>query len=297
MIARILRRRISDKDNECLPPIEGQPTSTPLFLPNTKGSVGEKAASATVTLGATPMTPFRRTKEGRESGAKEPNTEVQDSDAEAEVHSSENEMCEKQLREKERHLRIREAEVQDVEKVLRLKERDLQIRETEVQKMLQAVYERKEAMGLQENSLRQRPTAMQEWEENPEWEEGPEWGENPCLRGPSLTQQMTIAREPNGTARESNLCRQSYGTAQESDLFSLSSISTIRNSPRVRGNVDLSFKSSAELKQDSWYGNELVSLASTACQWSGSSKHSNIDSSSSKSHSRLKDDSEYYGNE
>ena len=163
--------------------------------------------------------------------------------------------------------------------------------------MLQAVNERREAIGLQKDGLRQRPTAMQKREENLEREETPEWEENPRLRGPALTQQMTIAREPNGAARGSDLFWQPNGVARESDLFSLSSISTIRNSPRVRGNVDPSLKSShgAKLKQDPWYGNELVSLASTAR--SGRSKHTDIGLSSSKSHARLKDDSEYYGNE
>ena len=175
----------------------------------------------------------------------------------------------KQLREKERHLQIREAEVQDVEKVLRVKERDLRIREAEVQKMLQAANERREAMGFQEDNVRQRLAAMK-WEENPRPREAP------------LTQQMAITRQPNSTARES-------------DLLSLSSISTIRNSPRVR-NVDLSPESSAGLKRDSWdHGSELASLASTTR--GGSSKHTNIDSSSSKSCAGLKEDSEYYGNE
>ena len=164
----------------------------------------------------------------------------------------------KQLREKERHLQIREAEVQDVEKVLRVKERDLRIREAEVQKMLQAENERREAMGFQEDNVRQRLAAMK-WEENPRPREAP------------LTQQMAITRQPNSTARES-------------DLLSLSSILTIRNSPHVR-NVDLSPESSAGLKRDSWdHGSELASLASTT-------------SSSSKSCAGLKEDSEYYSNE
>jgi hypothetical protein len=314
-----------------------------LSLPNTNGSVSEKAASATAILIATPITPFRKTEDGGESGAKKPNTEVQDS--EAEVHSSEEEaskgvvcgpekaslssehfeasIChaeasptmpmpdesliipemsrqqdkqsdtprhqtdlqtnratqgiddvEGQLRERERHLQIREAEVQDVEKVLRVRERNLQICEAEVQKMLQAVNEKREAMDLQEDDLRQRSAAMKEWEENLR------------RRGAALTQQRTIARQPNGAARES-----------DSDLLSLSSISTIRNSPCIRGNVVLSPQSDAKLKRDSWYhGNELVSLASTT-RSGPSSNHANIGLSSSKSHARLKDDSEYYGNE
>lgn len=96
MIAWILRRRISDVDNERLPPTEGQLTSAFLSLPNTKGSAGEKSASATA--GATPMTQFRRTKEGGEpeaAEAKSLNTEIQDS--EAEEHSSEEEASEKEV--------------------------------------------------------------------------------------------------------------------------------------------------------------------------------------------------------
>ena len=181
---------------------------------------------------------------------------------------------EKQLREKERHLQIREAEVQDVERVLRVKERDLQIREAEVQKMLQAVNERREAVDLQEDNLRQRLAAMKKLEENP----------SPRLREAALTQQMTIAWHRNGAALESD--------------FSLSSISTIRNSPRVHTNVDLFPERNAKLNQDSEYhGNELASLASTTSLRSGPSKRTNIGLSSSKSHARLKEDSEYYGNE
>ena len=78
----IPRRRISDEDNERLPPIKGQLTSAPLPLPNTKGSAGEKAASATTTVGATPMTQSMRAKEGGESDDKKLNTEVQDREAE-----------------------------------------------------------------------------------------------------------------------------------------------------------------------------------------------------------------------
>ena len=73
MIARILRRGLSDEDNVHLPPIKGQLTSAPLPLPNTKGSAGEKAVRATATVGATPMTPFSSTKEGGESEAKKLN--------------------------------------------------------------------------------------------------------------------------------------------------------------------------------------------------------------------------------
>ena len=361
MIARILRRRISDEDNERLFRIEGQLTSAFLSLPNTETSAGKKAATATSRAGATPIAPFRRMEDGGESEAKRINPEVQD--GEAEVRSREEGASkegvrrpekarlssehfeasilhaeaspevpeepfiipetsrqldkqsdtsrhqteprtnratpeiqddEKQLREKERHLQIREAElhdvgkvlrekerdvqvreadVQDGEKVLRVKERDLQIREAEVQKMLQAANERREARGLQEDNLLQRSAAMKEWEENLR------------LREAALTQPTTIAslRQPNGAVRDS-------------DLFSLSSISTIRNSPHIRSNVDLSPWSEARLKQDSRYhGSELVSPALPAR--GGPSIHANIGLSSSKSHARLKEDSEYYNNE
>jgi len=176
---------------------------------------------------------------------------------------------EKVLRVKERDLQIRGAEVEEVEKVLRMTERDLQIREAEVQKMLQAANERREVRGLQEDNLRQRLAAMKE--------------ENLRLREAALTQQTTVARQPNDAARGS-------------DVFSLSSCSSIRNSPRVRSNVDLFPQNSARLKQDSRYhGNELVSPASTARD--GPSMHTNIGLSSSKSHARLKEASEYYSNE
>ena len=203
------------------------------------------------------------------------------------IREAEVQYVEKVLREKERDLQIREAEVQDGEKVLREKERDLQIRgqdaekllgvkerdlqtrEAEVQKMFQAVNERREAMDLQEDNLRQRSAAMKELEDNLR------------LREAALAQQLVIVGQPTGAA-------------QESDLLSLSSMSSIQNSPRMRSNVGLSPKSNAKLKQDSRYhGNELVSLAST----SGPSKHTDIGFSSSKSHAGSKEDSEYYGNE
>ena len=178
---------------------------------------------------------------------------------------------EKVLRVKERDLQIREADVQYGEKVLRMKERDLQIREAEVQKMLQAVDERREARGLQEDNLRQRSAAMKEWEENLR------------LREAALMQQMTIPREPNDAARVS-------------DVSSLSSNSTIRNSPHVRSNVDLPPGGSARLKQDPRDdGNELASLASTTR--GGPSEHTDTGFSSRKSRARLKEDSGYYGNE
>ena len=167
------------------------------------------------------------------------------------------------LREKERDPQICG---EGGEKLLGVKERDLQTREAEVQKMLQAVNERREVMDLQEDNLRQRSAAMKEWEENLR------------LREAALTQQMVIVGQPNGAA-------------QESDLLSLSSISTIRNCPSVRSNVDLFPESSAAgLKRDSWdHGNELASLASTTR--GGPSKHTNIGFSSNKSHAGSKEDS------
>jgi len=137
--------------------------------------------------------------------------------------------------------------------------------------MLQAVNEGREARGLQEDNGRQRSAAMKEWEEKLR------------LREAALMQQMTIARQPNDAPRES-------------DVFSLSSNSTIRNSPHVRSNVDLPPGGSAWLKQDSRDdGNESASLASTTR--GGPSKHTNTGFSSRKSHARLKEDSGYYGNE
>ena len=205
------------------------------------------------------------------------------------IREAEVQYVEKVLREKERDLQIREAEVQDGEKVLRMKERDLQIRgqdaekslgvkerdlqtrEAEVQKMFQAVNERREAMDLQEDNLRQRSAAMKELEDNLR------------LREAALAQQLVIVGQPTGAA-------------QESDLLSLSSFSSIQNSPRMRSNVGLPPKSNAKLKHDSRYhGNELVSLASTTK--GGPSKHTDIGFSSSKSHAGSKEDSEYYSNE
>jgi len=222
------------------------------------------------------MAQFRRTNERGELEAEKPNQHKQSDTSQYQTEprtnraTAEIQDVEKQLREKERHLQIREAEVQDLEGVLRVKERDLQIREAEVQTMLQAANERREAMDLQADNVRQRLAAMK-WEENPRPREVP------------LTQQMAITRQPNSAARGS-------------DLLSISSISTIRNSPRMRSNVDLSPESSAGLKRESWdHGNELTSLAPTTR--GGPSKHTNIGLSSSKSHARLKEDSEYYGNE
>jgi hypothetical protein len=199
---------------------------------------------------------------------------IQVKESDLQIREADVQDVQKVLRVKERDLQIRGAEVQDGEKVLRAKERDLRIREAEVQKMLQAVNERRGAMDLQEDDdLRRRSTSVKEREENLR------------LREAALTQQMTIAWQPNGAARES-------------DLFSLSSISTIRNTPHIRSNFDPSPGpgSNAMLKRDSWYhGNESVSSASTARD--GPSENTNIGLSSSKSHARLKKDSEYYGNE
>ena len=162
--------------------------------------------------------------------------------------------------------------------MLQVKERELQIREAEIQKMLQAVNERRAAMDLQEDNIRQRLAAMKEWEENPSM----------CLKEAALTQQVSIAWQPNRD-----------GAAQESDLFSLFSLSTVRNSPRIRSNVDVDVSpgSNAKLNQDLGYrGNELASLASTT-RAGPSEYYTNIDSSSSKSHAWMKEDSEYYSNE
>ena len=192
---------------------------------------------------------------------------LREKERDVQVQEADVQDVEKLLRVKERGLQVREAGVQGGEKVLRVKERDFQIREAEVQKMLQAVNERRGAMDLQEDNLRQRSAAMKEWEENLR------------LREAALTQQTTIAslRQPNGAERDS-------------DLFSLSSRSTIQNSPRVRSNVDPSFRSNAKLKEYlRYHGNELAR--------GGPSMHTNIGLSSSKSHARLKEDSEYYGNE
>jgi hypothetical protein len=77
---------VSGEVNGCLPPIRrGRRKLIPalLPLPNAKDSVGEKVASMTATTGATPMTPFRRTKEAGGSEAEKLNAEVQDREAEA----------------------------------------------------------------------------------------------------------------------------------------------------------------------------------------------------------------------
>jgi len=95
--------------------------------------------------------------------------------------------------------------------------------------MLHAVNERREAMDLQEHNLRQRLAAMK-------------WEENLHPREAAMTHQMTITRQPTVNS-----------AARESDLLSRSSISTIRNSPRIRRNVDRSPKSNAKLKQNLWY--------------------------------------------
>ena len=106
-------------------------------------------------------------------------------------------------------------------------------------------------MGLQEGNPRQRLVTM-------------EWEENPRPREAALTQQMamTITRQPN----------RPNGAAREADLLSLSSFSTIRNSPRIRGNVDLSPESGARMKQYlGYHDSDVISLASTTR--SGSSRH------------------------
>src|SRR6267378_1150704 len=74
---------VSGEGNGRLPLIRRQLTSAPLPLPNAKDSVGEKVASTTATVGATPMAPFRRTMEAGGAEAKKLNAEVQDREAEA----------------------------------------------------------------------------------------------------------------------------------------------------------------------------------------------------------------------
>jgi len=258
MIARIFHRRILDEDNERLFPIEGQLTSE-RDLQIREADVQD-------------IEKLQRVKERglqiREADVQDVEKVLQEKERDLQIREADVQDGEKVLRVKERDLQIRGAEVEDVEKVLRMKERDLQIREAEVQKMLHAANERREARGLQENNLLQRSAAMKEWEENLR------------LREAALTQQTT---QPNGAPRDS-------------DLFSLSSISTIRNSPHIRSNVDPSPWSEAKLEQDSRYhGNELVSPASTTR--GGPSMHTNIALSSSKSHAGLKEASEYYSNE
>jgi len=273
MIARILRRGLSDEDNEHLPRIKGQLTSAPLPLPNTKGSAGEKAVRATATVGATPMTPFSSTKEGGESEAKKLNQH--DIQSDTSQHHAQTEQPQRYRTLKNSYGRRRETSRFGEQRSKTSRKCYRRRRETskfakQIQKMLQAVNERREAMDLQEGNPRQRLAAV-------------EWEENPRPREAARTQQMATTRQPNSAAREA-------------DILSLSSFSTIRNSPRIRGNVDISPESSARSKQDSRYhDSDVVSLASTSR--SSSSKHTNIDFSSSKSHARLKEDSEYYGNE
>ena len=123
-------------------------------------------------------------------------------------------------------------------------------------------------MGLKEGNPRQRLVTM-EWEENLRPREA-------ALT--HVTQQMTITRQRNDAAREA-------------DLLSLSSFSTIRNSPCIRGNVNLSPESGAKLKQDSGY-HDSDGLDNQ--KWFFQAYQYNIDLCSGMSHARLKEDSEYY---
>jgi len=85
-------------------------------------------------------------------------------------------------------------------------------------------------MELEEDDLRKRLTAMGEREENMHRLEA------------GLTQSMAIERQRNGIN-------------WEADQVSLAS-TTITNTPRIRTNVDFSFKSIAELKDPGNYSNE-----------------------------------------
>ena len=246
MIFRILLRRVLNEDNKCLSPIMTQLRSAPLPLPNAIGESSRvqdepsdtshyetEPRTNSTTAGIQEIENQLREKERhlqiREAELQGGQAELREKDRDLQIREAELQGGQAVLRVKERHLQIREADVQDVEKVLRVKERDLQIREADVQKMLQAVTERRESMNLQEDNLRERLAAMKEREENVR------------LKEESQAQQMTIARQPNGARRES-------------DLMSLSSFSTVRNSPRIHTNIDL--KSHARLKEDSIYGNE-----------------------------------------
>ena len=131
MIARILCRRRSDEGNERLATAEGQRTSAFLSLPGMEGNAGEEVAGATATVGATPMTRFRSTKEEVNQPEKQSDTSQYQTEPRTSRATPEIRVIEKQLRE-ERDLQIRGAEVQDVEKVLREKEGDLQVREADV---------------------------------------------------------------------------------------------------------------------------------------------------------------------
>ena len=117
----------------------------------------------------------------------------------------------------------------DIEGQLREKERYLRIREAEIQRMLRTADERREAMNLEEDSLRQRLTAMGEQEENLRRLEA------------ALTESMAIERQRNGAD-------------QEGDSVSLTS--TIANTPRIRSNVDFASKSITGLKDLENYSNE-----------------------------------------
>ena len=132
MIARVLCRRRLDEGNERLPTAEGQRTSAFLSLPDMEGNAGEEVAGATATVGATPMTRFRSTKEEVNQHEKQSDTSQYQTEPRTSRATPEIRVIEKQLREKERDLQIRGAEVQDVEKVLREKEGDLQVREADV---------------------------------------------------------------------------------------------------------------------------------------------------------------------
>ena len=84
-------------------------------------------------------------------------------------------------------------------------------------------------MNLEEDSLRQRLTAMGEQEENLRRLEA------------ALTESMAIERQRNGAD-------------QEGDSVSLTS--TIANTPRIRSNVDFASKSITGLKDLENYSNE-----------------------------------------
>ena len=121
------------------------------------------------------------------------------------------------------------AETRDIEGQLREKERYLRIREAEIQRMLRTADERREAMNLEEDSLRRRLAAMGEQEEKLRRLEA------------TLTESMAIERQRNGVDR---------------DADSVSLTSTIANTPRIRSNVDFASKSITGLKDLENYSNE-----------------------------------------
>ena len=326
---------VVDEGNERLPP-ERQLMTAPSPLPNTEGCADEKAARATATAGATPMTPLRVMKGEGASEAKRLDTEVQDS--EAEVYPREG-ACEKEVVHPPEKVRLSsehfEASIPYTRASPKMPEELLIIPETSCQQDKQSDISRHQAelrtsratseiqdvekqLQEKERDLQIREAGIQDVEKILQVKERDlqireaevqmmlqavnERIEVMNLQEDNLLQQLAALKELEENPRlgEAALTHQMTilrpPNGAARDSDSLSLSSFSTIRNSIRGNVDLSPEGIAMLKQDSRYHDDDV--VSLASTTRGSSfNYTNIAFFSSKSHARSKEDAEYYSNE